>query len=397
MIALTQTPTEKVAPFKVGNFQNGQNRQEVNRQWCRRTPDQRFLSLTDLHAKVAGREEASKEAVLNTKQIEFIAPTPKTAEDFNILSIGINDEEVGATDWSFKQICGLAKAPVSFLRRQPAMNVAADLRWALRYERPGESVKSYIHDGELLAMTGPDYGRIYDREVVEAVQMIAGDGTGDMRWKIPGTLNWSNMTYDPETPVTADTTTLYASDRDVFIFLVDDRNPIEVGKLPNGEPDLMFRGFYVSNSEVGAGSLRLAAFYLRGVCMNRNLWGVEGFSELRMVHSKYAPARFIEQARPALESFANGSERKLIEGVRAAKAAVIAKDEDEAVAFLQAREFSRKKAIEILAQGEKEEGAPVRTAWDFAQALTANARDIPNNDDRVGQEMIARRILDKVA
>ena len=25
--------------------------------------------------------------------------------------------------------------------------------------------------------------------------------------------------------------------RDVFIFLVDDLNPIEIGKLPNGEPD----------------------------------------------------------------------------------------------------------------------------------------------------------------
>jgi hypothetical protein len=31
--------------------------------------------------------------------------------------------------------------------------------------------------------------------------------------------------------VTKDTTTLYASDRDVFLFLVDDTNPIEAGRL----------------------------------------------------------------------------------------------------------------------------------------------------------------------
>ena len=49
--------------------------------------------------------------------------------------------------------------------------------------------------------------------------------------------------HDPEIPVSTNTTTLFASDRDVFVFLVDDRNPIEVGKLANGEPDLMFRGF----------------------------------------------------------------------------------------------------------------------------------------------------------
>ena len=33
-----------------------------------------------------------------------------------------------------------------------------------------------------------------------------------------------------------------------------------------------------------------------------------------MRHTKYAPNRFIEEARPALESFANGSEMKLIAG-----------------------------------------------------------------------------------
>lgn len=39
---------------------------------------------------------------------------------------------------------------------------------------------------ELRAVTGPDYGRIYDHELVSAVQRIAGNGTGDTRWKVPG-------------------------------------------------------------------------------------------------------------------------------------------------------------------------------------------------------------------
>jgi len=58
------------------------------------------------------------------------------------------------------------------------------------------------------------------------------------------------MTHNPFVEVTKDTTTLYASDRDVFLFLVDDTHPIEAGKLPNGDPDLYFRGFYCWNSEV---------------------------------------------------------------------------------------------------------------------------------------------------
>src|SRR3546814_4893333 len=78
---------------------------------------------------------------------------------------------------------------------------------------------------------------------------IAGDGVGQTRWKVPGVLDWSNMHYNPYVDVSRDTTTLYASDRDVFLFLVDDTHPIEAGQLPNGEPALYFRGFYRWNSE----------------------------------------------------------------------------------------------------------------------------------------------------
>ena len=107
-------------------------------------------------------------------------------------------------------------------------------------------------------MTGPDYGRIWDHELVAAVMKIAGNGTGDTRWKVPGVLDWATMTHNPFVDVTKDTTTLYASDRDVFLFLVDDTNPIEAGRLPDGSPDLYFRGFYCWNSEVGSKTLGIA-------------------------------------------------------------------------------------------------------------------------------------------
>ena len=46
-------------------------------------------------------------------------------------------------------------------------------------------------------MTGPDYGRIWDHELVAAVMKIAGNGTGDTRWKVPGVLDWATMTHNP--------------------------------------------------------------------------------------------------------------------------------------------------------------------------------------------------------
>jgi len=75
---------------------------------------------------------------------------------------------------------------------------------------------------ELRAVTGHFYCRIYDHELVEAVQRIAGNSTGDTRWKVPGVLDWSTGVYNPDVAISRDTTTLYASDRDVFLFLVDD-------------------------------------------------------------------------------------------------------------------------------------------------------------------------------
>jgi hypothetical protein len=45
----------------------------------------------------------------------------------------------------------------------------------------------------------------------------------------------------------------------------------------------------------------------------------------------------------------------------------------------------------------EEEGRPVETVWDAAQAITAIARDIPHQDARIEIERKAGALLDKVA
>src|SRR3546814_13781816 len=93
---------------------------------------------------------------------------------------------------------------------------------------------------ELRAVTGPDYGRIWDHELVAAVTKIAGNGTGDTRWKVPGLLVWATMRPNPFVEVTKGTTTPYATDRDVFLFLCVDDNPLEaVGAAPR-HPAIFF-------------------------------------------------------------------------------------------------------------------------------------------------------------
>lgn len=384
--------------FKVNNLNAGTARMELSSQWYKRPSDQRFLSLSDLHDNVKARSDATITIPSKTKEIEFTAPEPETLEDTHKLSVLVNGEEVEPTHYSFGQIANLAGAPAGYLRKLPSQIVKDNLNYSLRYLRQVEDVKLYARPGaDLRAATGPDYGRIFDHEVVEAVRQVAGNGTGDTRWKIPGRMDWRTMVYDPNVIPTLDSTTLYASDRDVYIFLVDDRNPICIGKARDGQDDIVFRGFYLANSEVGAGAMTLASFYLRGLCDNRIMWGVEGFEKLSMRHSKGAPARFIAEAKPALLELTNRSSAKLIDAVAQAKAAKVATDEDGALDFLKARGIAGGQAKKVLDIFEKEEGGHARSAWDMAQGITALARSITHQDDRVSMERVAGRILDKVA
>jgi hypothetical protein len=225
---------------------------------------------------------------------------------------------------------------------------------------------------------------------------ISGDGVGDTRWKVPGMLDWASMIHNPFVEVTKETTTLYASDRDVFLFLVDDTHPIEAGRLPNGDPDLYFRGFYCWNSEVGSKTLGMASFYLRAVCMNRNIWGAEGFEEISIRHSKFAGNRFAHQAAPALERFANSSPTPFLEGIRAARDRIIARKDEDREDFLRKRGFSKPETDKIIATVLSEEGHPPASIFDFVQGITALARTKPHQDARLELEGRAAKLLASV-
>jgi hypothetical protein len=400
--AITTTPSASTA--HAVDHTRGTANFRVSSQWWSRPDDQKFLSLDDMFTFTKGLADSSKWGIVESKSIRVVADKDD-AEDLQLvipaggLGAGSGETTVEPTHWSFGQLASLVKAPAGYLRRLPATIAGVNLQYGLLNDR-SEAVKAYTtgdDDVQLRAITGADYGRIFDHEIVTAVRRIAGNGTGDARWKVPGVLDWSTHTYDPDVPVSSDTTTLFASDRDVFIFLVDDKNPIEIGKLASGEPDLIFRGFFVYNSEVGSKSFGVATMYLRGVCCNRILWGVEGFQELSFRHSKGAPDRFMLEAAPALESFAESNTSRLLNGINAARAAIVASDDDERMEFLQKRKFSKDQSRRIIETVTQEEGSPPKSVWDFVQGITAAARTKTHQDERVDMERQATKLLSKVA
>lgn len=373
----------------------GERVTRVSSQWWNRPADQRFTSLPALYA--ATRDAADNSTATTYTSADLRVNAKK--DDAEALSIILPDDTMAnPTHYSFAQLASLVGAPSGYLRTLPATLAGINLQYGLSTHR-AELVKTYTRtDGtaELRAVTGPDYGRIHDWEVVAAVQKIAGNGTGDTRWKVPGVLE-SLTRYNPFVDVTKETTTLFASDRDVFIFLVDDTHPLEIGKLPNGDPDLVYRGFYVWNSEVGARSAGIATMYMRGVCQNRILWGVEGFNEITLRHSKHAPGRFMQQAYPTLRDFANGGTTRLIEGVREAKGLIVARNEDERIDFLTKRaDMTKTAAAKVIEAVIQEEGSAPESVWDFVQGITAVARRSEHQDTRITMERSAGKLLDKV-
>ena len=388
-------PSAVSGAFKV-DITRGERIGRVSSEWFSRPDDERYLSLDALHDAVRARADRATGRTVETRSLQVEA----SRDDASRLTLVVPDREepIAPTHWSFGQMCSLVGAPASYMRQLPAPLAAINLQHGLLSHR-GELVKTLeAEDGrvELRAVTGPDYGRIWDHELVAAVQRIAGNGTGDTRWKVPGLLDWSTMTHNPFVEVTKDTTTLYASDRDVFLFLVDDTHPIEAGRLPNGEPDLYFRGFYCWNSEVGSKTLGIASFFMRAVCMNRNIWGAEGFQEISIRHSKFAAHRFAHQAAPALARFADSSPAAFVSGVRAAREQVVARKDEDREAFLRKRGFSKPETEKIIATVLSEEGRPPESVFDFVQGITALARSKPHQDARLELEGRAAKLMASV-
>lgn len=395
--------TQVAAPYAVAATERGTSSGRVSSEWFNRPDDQRFTSLDELHSFTKQAADESRAAILDVRDIRIGAdradPDTLRFEFPEQRGFASQDASTAPNHWSFGQTCALLSAPASYLRKLPAPITAINLQYALQNFRE-ETVKAYIRENgktELRAMTGPKYGRIHDHAIVDAVRGYTTNDVGN--WKIPGVMDWRTMEYNPLAPVTKDSTTLFASDRDIFMFLVDDLHPIKIGTFERGgvvHDDLVFRGFYVWNSEVGSKSFGLAAFYLRGVCMNRCLWGIENFSELTFRHSSQAPARFMRECMPALESFSTGQTQTLVAGVQAAKAAIVAKDDTERREFLHRRGFTQKDTTAILDSVLAEEGHPAESVWDMVQGITATARSVGRTDDRLAMERQAGKILDKV-
>jgi hypothetical protein len=356
---------------------------QASRQWATRPDDERFTCLDSLLAHTRHQREISKGMALPSRKLRA-EPLLDDESRRSLVVCGPDGAPAVPTHWAFGQLASRVGAPAGYLRQLPA-DIAAD---ALNYgifARPVEDIGALIRSNggiELAAVTGPNYGRIWNADVVAALRSRFGDGrTG--QFTVPGE-------FGKAVEVTKANTTLYAGERDMFVFLADEQNRIEVPNRRNGQPGSLARGFFVWNSEVGSKTLGIATFLFDYVCCNRMVWGAEGYEEITVRHTVSAPERFVEEVAPAIEAYANKSTATITAAIDAARAARL--EPDKVDEFLRKR-FTKAQATGIRMAHMAEEDRPIETLWDAAVGATAYAKGIKWQDERVEVERAAGRIM----
>ena len=353
----------------------------ASKQWATRPSDQRFVSLTEMQEFATKARRNSKASVVPSRSL-YLRPV----EDNEGLEVLVGDEPASSTNWSFGQLASLAGAPAGYLRDLPSPLAADNLNYGLQVNRDVEDVGVLVTNGEgpkmLRAATGPNYGRVWNEEVIRALVNRFGDGvTGDFR--VPGE-------FGKAVTVTKANTTLYASDRDMFVFLADEQNRIEMPDRRDGKAGSLARGFFVWNSEVGDTVLGVGLFLFDYTCSNRIVWGAQDYTEIKVRHTSRAPYRWLNEAMPTIEQYANEAAAPMVAKLEAARASRI----DNLDAFLKSR-FTRPQAIGIKAafEADEGEGRQIETLWDATTAITAYARTKPYQQDRVALEREGGKVL----
>jgi len=380
------------------DLSKGKHDGRLHKEWCSRPNDQRYLDFPSLFEAVKNRRKHAIQDLVEVNKIEV----ENNRMNFRVEGM---EKPLRLTNFAMGQIksmIGLSSGGTQLLETIPEELAAKVVQHKIKEIKGGEA-KLTVYDypeedfSELGSFHTPTYYTIWDEDICEVIADILHQ---DPRWKVPGQIDWTTMEHNPYEEVTKESTTLYASDRDMATFFCQDADPVEAGKTARGLPDLYFRGFYVSNSLMT--SAVISTFWLRGVCQNRNLWGCEGFQEVRCKHTKKGLERFRKEALDQMyhmrKADNNDGALQFAELLDKARNKRLASNHEDAMNVLKKALFSKRESHLLITNYEKEEAQPFPiSAYDFSTATTAYAKRTPYQDKRTQIEEKGKVFLECAA
>lgn len=262
-------------------------------------------------------------------------------------------------------------------------------------ERNGDKRHIFYEDRggdtyHLRSVNGTSYSRIYDAEVLRAIN----------EWLLPSgmipALPTMNTNANRDNIMGNNKPALFRGEQDSHCFFYSDKDPDDgLGGMRLG---LMF-----TNSEVGTSSFKWSTFYFRDMCANFLIWGVQGVKQKRVIHRGNVRPRWNEFKRDIQTIYANAMARKGEDIARFERAAATAFAGDSSPTQNN-RDSAAKRLNKSFGMSAKAAHAVVESAlnpinggdlsvWSIANGITWNAKETTRAGQMIDDSAIARKLL----
>jgi hypothetical protein len=376
---------------------------QASDQWATRPNDQRFWSIGEMLSATRAYAEASETVKVGSSDLRFLA-------DGGEVKMDAGGQQMRMTHHAFTQACNALPAPPAYLRTIDDPQLVADvLNHGLDKVAPRERNLLVDHSTDspiLRAQTSERYSRLWNYEVIERLAGLHADG-----WRVPAARPTWNGTSDrvrkatPEDVIDFGTDSplsvkvgddiapsgLYASDHDMFAFMVQPETRID-----DGSDGGLMRGFMLWNSEVGQRSIGATSFLLREVCGNHIVWGAKDVATIRMVHTGDVHEKLgTLLGEMDLVASASASQDEYL--IRELQTRMIGNTPDEVCEYVHRKSLlNRKDAREVYRTGEAfadVDGDPA-SVYGYANAMTRWSQQQGHHaDKRAKVDMAAGKLL----
>jgi len=390
------------------------NLYQASSQWASRPADQRFWTIDEAYQFCKSYADVAEEKTIDFGKAELVESGSNIA-----LSLGDGSAPVTMTHWSFGQLARMAGAPAEYLRKLPVSLASKCLENGLDHHFAGRDdfeKAGLVHGGDvpvLRALTSDKYTRFWNHQVFERLGALQSNG-----WKVPparpSSMTAGNMRLateedcldvrmaglgiqpgDPIAPAG-----IYASDHDMFCFMVN-----EDYRINDGSDGGLSRGFFVSNSEVGASALKMTLFYYRHVCGNHIVWGAENVLDVAVRHIGDVEGRFTVEIEGSVGKYLKESAAADEQRIKKAKEIILGTNSADILDGIfkltnRKRRHGLPEALNLQivqtaieeAEANPEDGNPF-SLWGFANGLTRVSQVFGFADRRTAIDAAAGQLL----
>ena len=286
----------------------------------RRSPDEVFGSLEELRTHCRASRESSQDRWVPADKLELT----------HGLTLCLEDEDYRLNDWSFSQLCKLARVSKDTLNRLTPKTASRALEETLPSPTGGKPFQTLTTGDSVRSIHGTAYTRLWNDELLEAVAEAAPDFTAPQKAAGGGT-------------------GLYCGEQDLFCFLIDPAGWAEI------DGEAFAPGFFVWNSEVGRRSLGVQTFWFQAVCANHIVWDATQVVDFTRKHTANVRDGLVEIRRIIEQLVSARDERRdsFVSVMRRAASESLGDDADEVLKVLTREGVGKavaKQALEIAEQ-----------------------------------------------